>query len=236
MQFIAGHCVPRRYVAAAVLALCSSLFATPCEAQGPSVTNQIATPMPGGHDYIHMLNETVNPANGSVSLRITLPSPPGRGLSFPLVVNYDSAGVWIATPPWQNSGALEIMPGSASYGGWTTSIPVLQYTQTNVPVTDPTSGAEDQSTCAYFSSFAFQDVTGDRHSLPLVVFNDQSTTDGNCELGSQVLQGGDDSVTATMVAPGEVKVAEEDGTIYDFQVGMLTCPPKNRPEKMRLLR
>jgi len=35
--------------------------------QVSNVTNMTSTPIPGsGHDYIQMLNETVNPANGSV--------------------------------------------------------------------------------------------------------------------------------------------------------------------------
>jgi hypothetical protein len=39
------------------------------EAQVTAITDQTSTPIPGaGHGYIQMLNETVNPANGSVSL------------------------------------------------------------------------------------------------------------------------------------------------------------------------
>lgn len=43
-----------------------------------NVTDQTSTPVPdSGHDYFHMLTETVNPANGSVSLRIRVPVPKG---------------------------------------------------------------------------------------------------------------------------------------------------------------
>src|ERR1700722_1670496 len=39
------------------------------------------TPVEGaGHDYIKMLSETVNPANGSVSLRVEVPVARGRGI------------------------------------------------------------------------------------------------------------------------------------------------------------
>ena len=39
--------------------------------QVTNVTNATSTPIPGaGHDYIKMLSETVNPSNGSVSIRI----------------------------------------------------------------------------------------------------------------------------------------------------------------------
>lgn len=63
-------------------------------AQINNVTNTTATPIPGaGHDYIRMLSETVNPANGSLSVRIDLPTPKGRGITIPFSVAYDSNGV-----------------------------------------------------------------------------------------------------------------------------------------------
>ncbi|MGB0066344.1 MAG: hypothetical protein WBP85_18030, partial [Terracidiphilus sp.] len=47
-------------------------------------SDTIASPVPGvGHDYIKMLNETVNPENGAVNLNISIPTPSGRGLNFP---------------------------------------------------------------------------------------------------------------------------------------------------------
>lgn len=48
------------------------------------VNNVTSVPVPGvGHDYIHDLNEIVNPANGSVSIRIEAPRPKERGLNYP---------------------------------------------------------------------------------------------------------------------------------------------------------
>lgn len=59
-----------------------------------NVTDQTSTPVPdSGHDYVHMLTETVNPANGSVSVRIQVPVPKGRGLALPFAFAYDSNGV-----------------------------------------------------------------------------------------------------------------------------------------------
>ena len=40
-----------------------------------------------------MFGETVNPANGSLSLRIDLPTPKGRGLDIPFSILYSSSGV-----------------------------------------------------------------------------------------------------------------------------------------------
>ena len=58
------------------------------------VTNVTSTPIPGaGHDYVKLLSDTVNPSNGSVSLRIQVPTLPGRRLSLPFAYAYDSNGV-----------------------------------------------------------------------------------------------------------------------------------------------
>src|SRR5580658_331629 len=60
------------------------LLCSVSEAQVNNVTGDQAPPIPGaGHDYVHLLNETVNPATGSVSIRINLPVPPSRGLTVP---------------------------------------------------------------------------------------------------------------------------------------------------------
>ena len=62
------------------------LFASLAFGQITNVSNDQSTPIPGaGHDYIKMLNETVNPALGSVSIRIDVPTPKGRGMACPRV-------------------------------------------------------------------------------------------------------------------------------------------------------
>ncbi len=58
------------------------LLAATAHAQIGNLDDTNTPPIPGiGHDFIKMLGETVNPANGSVSLRIDLPMPKGRGLA-----------------------------------------------------------------------------------------------------------------------------------------------------------
>src|SRR6266700_6697133 len=77
------------------------LFTLTAYAQIPNVNNMASTPHPGdGHDYIKFLSETVNPANGSVSVRIEAPAPQQRGaLNAPYeVFSYDSDGVHIPGP------------------------------------------------------------------------------------------------------------------------------------------
>src|ERR1700689_2152569 len=63
----------------------------------------ITTPVPNaGHNYIQDLNETVNPANGSVSIRIQAPVPDERGLNFPVYAySYDSATQFTVTMDMQ---------------------------------------------------------------------------------------------------------------------------------------
>lgn len=68
-----------------------SLFVIDCKAQVANVDDTTSTPIEGaGHDYIHQLSETVNPANGSMSLRIQVPMPKGRGITIPFGYAYDS--------------------------------------------------------------------------------------------------------------------------------------------------
>ena len=61
-------------------------------AQITGVGSDQTPPIPGvGHDYINALNETVNPATGSVSIRINVPVPPGRGFTVPFAFTYQPA-------------------------------------------------------------------------------------------------------------------------------------------------
>jgi len=69
-------------------------MASPIHAQVTNVTNDTSTPVEGaGHNYIGILNETVNPATGSVSLRIQVPVPKSRAITIPFSFAYDSNSV-----------------------------------------------------------------------------------------------------------------------------------------------
>jgi len=63
-----------------------------CQTSFGFVNNITSVPIPGvGHDYIHDLNEIVNPANGSLSVRIEAPRPKERAFNYPLYsFMYDS--------------------------------------------------------------------------------------------------------------------------------------------------
>ncbi|MDQ2842294.1 MAG: hypothetical protein M3Y72_14875, partial [Acidobacteriota bacterium] len=77
-------------VLTAVIALMPSLS----NCQYTAVTNVTSTPIPGvGHNYLQDLSEIINPANGSVSIRIAVPMPKERGVNFPIYAyTYDTNG------------------------------------------------------------------------------------------------------------------------------------------------
>jgi RHS repeat-associated protein len=150
-------------------------------AQLINVADDTSTPIPGvGHDYIHMLSETVNPANGSVSLRIQLPTPTGRGLNFPFALTYDSGKVHHFMSSKTGYGGW-VGDFSASTGGWGNTMPLLSYQTWNINI----PGFEGEPTdyyCYYASGYMFQDFSGSQHALGLaVVDNDApSGNSANC--------------------------------------------------------
>jgi hypothetical protein len=85
-----------------ILALCTcdALHAQSLPPGVGPVGDNLQHPLPGtGHDYIHLLSETVNPANGSLSIEIRLPSPPGRGINPPVALRYNSGEVSALVDP-----------------------------------------------------------------------------------------------------------------------------------------
>src|SRR5262249_28576282 len=123
--------------------------------------NVISTPIPGvGHDYIHMLNETVNPATGAVSVRITVPVPPGRGLTLPFAFAYDSGSVhYMKSTGTPGYGGWFKRTGLMTIGGWSYTAPIFTDSEFTKVV------GPQNTVCTFFSSYVFQDPTGDNHSF-----------------------------------------------------------------------
>jgi hypothetical protein len=201
-------------------ALAISLWASTTHAQITTVGDDTSAPIPGaGHDYIHMLSETVNPANGSVSLRIEAPVPKGRGINLPFSFAYDSNGTI-------HLGGL--VPGGASWqtnssylanGGWSYSVPEINVFSWSTSVEAEPQG--NPNSCSFTSDYMFQDPAGGRHSLYLGAAGYESNTTSLC--ASPVINGGDQQVTATLIttqtagdSSPPVAVSDADGTTYYF--------------------
>ena len=207
-----------RRVLAAACFLC--LTVSVGRGQITNVTNDQATPTPGvGHDYIRMLSETVNPANGSVSLRIQVPTTKGRGLTIPFSFAYDSSGVHHLEAGAPGSAVWWTNPGLLSPGGWSYSVPLL----TNLYLSRTYTPGPVSYTCYYYNDYTFLDPSGGRHALGLAYVLDptgQGCTNQQNKPYS-VSAGGDDSVQAWYPSSGSqtgtpLTVADPDGTVYSF--------------------
>jgi len=209
------------------------------KAQMPVSSSTTSTPVPGaGHDYLGAINETVNPANGSVSLRINTTVPPGRGLTLPFGFAYDSNGVNYVSTPQQNGALLWSNPSTTvvSMGGWSETVPVVTATEITWTALDD-SGHEQP--CYAFVNYVYQDASGDRHNLNLTNFSGNNPNSA-CSYatndwpvgftGSVVTSGGEDgyspaagAIIASIPAGngsgasvGPVTVTQPDGTTSFF--------------------
>jgi hypothetical protein len=206
------------------------IAASSVRAQLQNATNIVQTPTPGsGHDYFKMLNETVNPASGELSIRISVPTPPGRQLTLPFSFAYDSGSAFHVES--------SLVAGEAEWstnrrymaeGGWSYSIPVV----TANPMFRPSSTDKPpRHTCVFISNYMFEDPSGGQHALQI---SPVDTIQSDCahallEIPQPVLLGGDDFVRAgttggTGAYPefSPVSVADADGTTYAFNMGTLT--------------
>ena len=210
--------MPRARVLVSFFAFVSATILGPTSvAQIQNVTDITSTPTPGvGHDYIRMLNETVNPANGSVSLRVSVPTAPGRKLTIPFAFAYDSNGVHHFVPA--GSGFLWLSNrGFLSQGGWTYTVPMMSY-DTSQQVFSP-DGGQTNYTCDFTTDYMFQDASGGRHALFLSRVLNDSTECGSFPSPPQSYPtGGDDFMGAALSGSLglDLTVADADGTVYSI--------------------
>jgi RHS repeat-associated protein len=206
------------------------LFSSSAGAQIPPSTSTTSTPIPGaGHDYLGGVAESVNPVNGSVSFRIPVSMPPGRGITLPFSFAYDSNGVNYIAPYGLITWAS---PTSSitSQSGWSESVPVVdnsEITWTGIP-----DEGTHNTPCFAFVGYVYQDANGNRHNLDLTTYNETGQPSSSpCNNGSNwpfgfealtVTQGGepDEAILATLessgLSPGPVSVTDGDGTVYSF--------------------
>ncbi len=203
-----------------VLAIASifALVSTAVRAQITGVNSTTLTPVPGsGHDYIRMLNETVNPYNGSPSVRIEIPIPRGRSLTVPFGLAYDANGVHFTLDSGVG-GYWSSNVGSISKGGWSYTLPQVTYTG----ATKSFPNAGPPYSCDYNTNYIFYDPSGGRHNL--VLNTSGGSGDSRCFNLSARLNGGDVHYLANLSADySTVTVSDLDGTTYKFTNGQ--CLP-----------
>jgi YD repeat-containing protein len=218
------------------------IFTGVCAAQIPSETDVTSTPVPNaGHDYIHALGETVNPANGSLSIRINVPLPPSRGLTLPFSFAYDSNGAYYFNTPCQGecSGFDWWTTNTMlSAGGWSYTVPMLSVESDSFTV-ETLSPLEVPGTftCQGRINYVMQDPSGNRRNLGLTYYNPNTncqnpdlggiaTTVTNASIGSLMSQTTASWGGAANNSPGIVNpltVTDGDGTTYSFTRG--PAPP-----------
>jgi RHS repeat-associated protein len=211
-----------------------ALLAPACLAQLPPVSNTTSTPIPGaGHDYLGGPAETVNPANGSVSIRLPVILPISRGITLPFSFAYDTSGVsYVGLLPTTGYGSARWQSPSGAVnpwtqGGWNHSVPTTSVTLLTWKTL--VDGGPTKVTCQALVNFVFQDARGNRHNLGLTDFSDFGNN-GPCTLnsndwpkgfqGQSVSQGGEGPILASIPGDGAMvaapSVVDGDGVSYGF--------------------
>jgi RHS repeat-associated protein len=192
-------------------------------------TTPQTTPTPGdGHNYLKMLSETVSPADGSLSLKISLPTPPARGFTLPFAYTYSSSAPFMqpVSPGQQTWGYFRYNINLAK-GAWSTTLPwlsasFLQYNNPLYPTANP---------CFAFTNYVFHDPSGGTHALGLAAAGTTSQTQACAGVNwSSYSTAHDDFVQATLSVgspsgtqtnppnpgSGSVYVADAQSTAYKF--------------------
>lgn len=199
-----------------------------------SLTAQITelnnTPKEGvGHNYIGMLNETVNPENGQVSLRLDFSVSPGRKLDPKFALSYNSSALTTVSTP----GAVILGIGENlalnNANGWSYTFPYMTFTQQSWPAQDCGVGGSPCS-CIFYGNYVFYDSDGSGHNLPLLLTEHPGVT--ACAYQSispfppSLLSGGDEEYTASMPDIGygqvptgdtQVTIRGRDGAVYQTE-------------------
>lgn len=205
----------------ALVLTAATLFITSlCWAQLPQAGDTTSPPTPGvGHDYIHSPVETVNPANGSVSIRIPVRIASGRELTIPFSIAYDSSGAFYYGSEGGSAPALHTVTGVPfSQGGWSYTFPLLTFTE--IDWDHPSSNGRDYP-CTEDVNYVLQDATGNRHNLGLLL---DPRGPGSQTCGNPFLTGGEGPILAT--APSNdleppITLTDGNGTVYAFPGGSL---------------
>ena len=166
----------------------------------------------------------MNPANGSVSIRIPVRMPQGRQLTVPFSFAYDSNGAFYVGSKGGEPLYLSTNDLLNSQGGWSYTGPVLSFQggTWNIP-----NGNDGSIKCHGSFNYVFQDPNGNRHNMALSVSPNVQGAQDNCNEGYQgdgeVTTGGEGAILATTTIPTQnngsfpgVTVTDGNGTVYNF--------------------
>lgn len=226
--------------ALALLTIASVLYPIAQAQNAPllsSVNDQTRTPVQGeGHDYQKMLGETIDYSNGSLTFKISFPTPSGRGISLPYAWTYSSSAVNTLdstdgnTPAWN----LEYQHPWPQKDGWNIAEGIPKANVQVFSVTPP-SGPPGQNlvACNMQSGMTFTDGGGVQHNLytgAQVDSVDNVQNDFSICQGAQTIlpPGGDGEVAATIYPQaaanmmgsqpmtGYFLIEDKNGTVYTF--------------------
>jgi len=211
------------------------LGTNPVMAQVPDPVVAAQAPTPGsGHNYIGLATETVNPADGSLTFDLPLPLPPGRGISLPFSIHYDSGLMYYLSPYKDLTSTFPALnwtltPGSSA----PFSIPFLSFQAQIKRAWYQATGQGQTATyhqCDWTTGFVFRGLDGVQYPLGQVgaSWSDAAsapgdTPDPNCPYEPPA--GG--TFHGLLVAPGTqnpnqnygqpaMTLTDHSGTTYSF--------------------
>lgn len=232
----------RVYVWLLACFLCFTTVTASAQFSNGIIDDTNITPVPGtGHNYIHELAETVNPANGSLSIRIAAPAPHERGLNFPIwVFAFDSSGIYQLAPiyhPWPEvdgtyQPGLELVSvnfvpgGGGSAGGIIFNPPTLQGEGGQVgslSYTNTVLNTNPAYNCSFDSNYVYTDAYGTRHSLPLFYYannyQDACAYYGQVNPAENITTATDGTIGAVLGSDGAAYVYDLHGDQLNSQIG-----------------
>jgi RHS repeat-associated protein len=218
-----------------------SFVVSAATAQVTQLSDATASPVHGaGHNYEGMLNETVSPATGALDIHIDLPVAPGRKLTVPLGIEYNSGQAWFLArrsqyapsciqgngqcPHPQGYAVSNAASGTLTWGGWSATFPEVTYQ--NYSQNAYANLNVYNYPCEVYTAFMLKDASGSSHQLNLshLLPSYQSACIGTNPKLVEADTAADDfyesSLPFTNGQPnggsGFPLVAGPDGTVYTF--------------------
>ncbi len=133
-----------------------------CQVPDPVVTAQ--APVPGvGHHYIGIGAETVNPADGSLSFDLPIQPRPGRQISFPFGIHYNSSERF--SPSGTGPGVVWVKFPAPPFqlDGWNYQLPV--YTAVVYKAPYGMNPQRQEVYCDYTKNYVFRGFDGVQRNL-----------------------------------------------------------------------